>query len=524
MVMTEERVVSTLTCDEGGDCASTCICTDVGTRCDCACAEDGNVCNHGEKNPKPKEKSKRSKKAKATQAKLPGPVDELPEYKEAVQWAAGVSAEAEKKIARETSHIPIGVMLRLESLVGKQITARAFEMVQLWNGIAAEGTRPGQGDFHSIHEVMEGLACLPAQGENVAKWWHDIGYSSTSGYPEGINFYMLIVGHRSCYSDSAIQLRSALRGALASLLSEIPGPSKVMAIRQVREMAKPEKERSAVTLSELTSLINGFEWRRDRIETEGYESRKRYSVKEVQQQLTNDGLENYVVDCGEVRDTQQMRDAISEFGARVRGCSECGNWFAVAEDKVPYDWYKYCPGCERDGPNGIIVGGFNGTFEKGLIVYMREQTEKTIDVAVHLAMAEGTTVAHARQLLDGDSDKTPAEVASELRTCPMAGACQTKCAKMQVEGIRSIPITPKDGNYESCALYGFWGMVADVSDQETRDRVARQFMDQIAGSRHSAKKQSPMVKQETLIEAGEQSTEEPVAAVEPEIQVQTSLF
>ena len=36
---------------------------------------------------------------------------------------------------------------------------------------------------------------------------------------------------------------------------------------------------------------------------------------------------------------------------------------------------------------------------------VREWTEQSIDVSVKVALAEGTTIRHARELLNGDADR-----------------------------------------------------------------------------------------------------------------------
>ena len=34
-------------CDDFGQCSADCICNEPGVRCDCACATDGDYCEHG---------------------------------------------------------------------------------------------------------------------------------------------------------------------------------------------------------------------------------------------------------------------------------------------------------------------------------------------------------------------------------------------------------------------------------------------------------------------------------------------
>lgn len=185
---------------------------------------------------------------------------------------------------------------------------------------------------------------------------------------------------------------------LASLIPEIPTAPALFNTLEASQRELPESERRLVTLSEVVEILNAIEWRRDRIESaHRSHTGMRHGVKDVHAALSDAGLEDFVVDCGPVRGAAQMREVIAEFGARVRGCAApgCGNWFAVEEDKVPYDWYDRCPGCSTDGPKGIFIGG-NGdrSKEQALIDGVRGWTERSIDVGIKVALAEGTTVRH----------------------------------------------------------------------------------------------------------------------------------
>lgn len=46
--MDDEMIVSDVPCDEGGDCAPFCHCTEPGGACECVCATEGDTCDHGE--------------------------------------------------------------------------------------------------------------------------------------------------------------------------------------------------------------------------------------------------------------------------------------------------------------------------------------------------------------------------------------------------------------------------------------------------------------------------------------------
>ena len=237
-----------------------------------------------------------------------------------------------------------------------------------------------------------------------------------------------------------------------------------------------------------------MEWRRDRTESDSREhTGKRYDVEEVLATLRAAGITEVVVDCGQVRNAAQMREAIEEFGARVRGCKSCQNWFAVEEKNVPYHWYDRCPGCVSHGFRGVVFGGHNyESREEQLTSIVRRRTEATIDVRVHLALAEQTTIAHAGRMLMHGAQAAEAE-ADRLEPCPIAASCKSACGVMQDKGLRLIPITPVDGKFEFCQLFAYRRMVEGVADQEVRDRVALEWIrEMMDDERAGAKRQAEM--------------------------------
>ena len=471
---------------------------------------------------KPKKAGKR-KARKANQVKLPLPIDELPEYRDAVEWAVSVRAEAERQIAREASEVSIGVTQRIDALTGKTVTNRQRDLVELWSGVGARRKGGYHSEYYAIRELMLDFSLLPGIADNVGAWW--LFHSDKRGkqHDECMNFHVLIDRHYLAGSETALLMKDALRAVLASLLPGIPTAPALLGMLQVQQGKLPQDERRQVTLSEVVKILNEIEWRRDRIESsERSHIGIRHSVKDVHAALSDAGLEGFVVDCGPVRDAARMRDVIGEFGQRVRACVEwtCGNWFAVDKDKVPYDWYNRCPGCSTDGPNAIFVGGnANRTREQLLVDAVRGWTEQTIDISIEVALTEGTTVKHARELLGGNTDKTVEEVKSELTTCPVAAECETMCGVLQAKDLRNIPITPPDGRYGSCQLYGFRSM-ADGAECEAREAIAGEWIRQInEGARSAAKGQSRIFAPEV-----EEGYDADVEAEPVDVTVQASMF
>ena len=531
MVIAEKPIVSTAPCDEGGECAATCLCTDAGTRCDCACAEEGDVCNHGKKE-KPAPKRRRRRKSQAAQVKLPVPVDELPEYKDAVAWAVDVRVKAEKEIARETENISPGAMRRLKALADRGvITQRGFELVDLWDGVGARGRRPGEGDFHSIRELLKSLSSLPDIDASIADWWLNIVKSGRTVAREGqpaINFYLLIEGHRACNSESARGMRDVLRASLKDMLEGLPTPV------QVLEFLRDESDE--VELSRVVKFVNAVEWRRDRVETDRYDSRRRFSVAEINRILSDAGRSDFTVDCGVVGTVEEMREAVVKFGNRLRACPRCTNWFTVEASRADSYWHQPdCPGCER-GDEPIRFSNsppHESTVEERLVGGIDKWTRDSSDIATKVAIKNGMTILDARRKLIGE--KVPTDY-SVLETCPLAKDCPTLCGEMQTRGERSLPLTPENGEFDHCHIYSFYGMTEGM-DAENRETVAGKFIERIneaarverarseALAKEKARKSADdTADEETTANASETAEQAGSAGSAKDMAVQTNLF
>lgn len=470
---------------------------------------------------KPK-KARRRNAGKARTPRLPVPVGELPEYRDAVEWAVGVRAEAERKIAREASEVPIGVLQRIDALTSRTVTKRQRDIVELWSGVGARSKNGYHSEYYAIRELMQDFSLLPGIADDVGAWW--LFHSDKRGkeHDECANFHVLIDGHYTADSETALLLKDALRAVMASLIPEMPTAPALLEMLRAQQGELPEDERRQIALSEVVGILNEMEWRRDRIESSDRSHiGRRHSVEDVHTDLSDAELDDFIVDCGPVRDAAQMTDVIAEFGRRVRACAQpgCGNWFAVDEDKIPYDWYSRCPGCSTDGPKGVFIGGGDKSSEQTLVDGVCEWTERSIDVSVKVALAEGTTIRHARELLNATAEKTVEEVRRDLKACPMARECKTLCGTLQTGGLRTIPIAPADGKYGSCQIYRFRNM-ADGVEGEARETIAAEYIRQInEGARSTARKQARMFVPEV-----EEGKDVPVDEQPAEVTVQTAMF
>lgn len=419
-------------------------------------------------------KGRRRKKNRAAQVKLPVAVAELPEYKDAVAWAVDVRVEAEKEIACEAENIHHGAMRRLKALADRGlITQRGFELVELWDGVGARGRRPGEGDYHSIRELLKSLSSLPDVDASVIDWWLNIVKSDRTVAREGqpaVNFYLLIEGHRECRSESALGMRDVLRSALKDMFGGLPTPV------QVLEFLHDNSDE--VELSTLVKFVNAVEWRRDRVETDVYDSRRRFSVAEVHRILSDAGRSDFTVDCGVVGTVEEMREVVVKFEKRLRACPRCTNWFAVEASRADSYWHQPdCPGCER-GDEPIRFSNtpmHERTAEERLVGGIDKWTRGNGNIATKVAIKNGVTILDARRKLIGE--KVPTDY-SVLETCPLAKDCPTLCGEMQTKGERNVPLTPENGKFDHCHIYSFYGMTEGM-DAENRELVAGKFIDQI---------------------------------------------
>ena len=218
------------------------------------------------------------------------PVDELPEYREAVEWAVGVRAEAERKIAREASEVPIGVLQRMDALTGRTVTKRQRDLVELWSGVGARGKNGYHSEYYAIRELMQDFSLLPGIADDVGMWWlfHSDGRGKEHG--ECVNFHVLIDGHYRAESETALLLKDALRAVMASLTPEMPTAPALLEMLRAQQRELPEDERRQVALSEVVGILNEMEWRRDRIESpDRSHIGRRHSVEDVHTELSDAG-------------------------------------------------------------------------------------------------------------------------------------------------------------------------------------------------------------------------------------------
>ena len=224
------------------------------------------------------------------------------ELKTSLAWADHVREKAEREIKKIGRNIPTGTMHRLnhlQSVKPNGLSARHYELIQMWNGVGARALEhPSSIDCHAINAAMDGLSKLPGLKGYVKDWW--LFHADTrNDHRLQLNFSSLIKDFHRPHTESGVLLNDALKIALRSIVPEIPSPSIVYVLLGKKEREKPESERRRVTLSEVVEISNSLEQHRALVLNE--ENGRHYSVPEIQDILTNNGAENFVVDCGLVR-------------------------------------------------------------------------------------------------------------------------------------------------------------------------------------------------------------------------------
>lgn len=407
---------------------------------------------------------------------LPVAIDELPEAVGALAWAEEVRARAEREIERETTHITEGVMRRVEGEVGRGITQRHADIVRFWNGTGARATMitGGEGDdYYTISKTLEQIALLPALGEDAGVWW-TLNACPDREMMDGdrLALHCLYPNHYNAVTETAISLKETLKALLRAMLPAMP--DSLATYRIIADRTDGE-----IRLSKVVMTLNELEDMKDVIEVgdRSYEG-KAYDADTVLASLQDGGCD-VLVDCGRVRDAQQMSEVVSTFGATARGCKKCDNWFTVEPDNVKYNWYDRCPSCSKHWSPGIFVGrAERKSSEIRLVKGVDRWVSDTIALSPKLAIAENTTLAHATRILGGDLSDAPESRTAELQGCPLAASCETLCGELQRNEERAFPLTPESGRFEDCCLYDFYNM-ADGVEGDDREQIARKCINNI---------------------------------------------
>ena len=390
---------------------------------------------------------------------------ELPEYLRAVAWEEGMRDKAEREIARNVAHVPAGVKFFLDGL---DLDERALAVVSLWDGQAI-GTNVKTEQPHGIRSYMESICALPAQGDDIRKWWVS-QFCGERPHDERVNFSSLRPGFYCDDTESGALLEGVLRCALERLGKDAPDPAEVLAEISKLKAVIPIDENGSVNLTTVARVMSMIGWAKSCVSGTALEG-----CDVVDFLVSIDGADAAIgdrvkVDMGLVTaDLAEMRKIVDRFGyENLASCSGCLVWFVSGGRFVGS---KTCMLCGR----GSTI--FSGVSVKDrLIEVVRAEHDDRNDLALNFAWATGLSLRDARRLLV-ESDAVASALWMETQgrdssaaTCPVARECDTVCGKAQRDGVRALPLT-ESGEYEECPYYRYLDVVKDVDSWSVREQL-----------------------------------------------------
>ena len=406
-------------------------------------------------------------------------LDELPEYRAAVEWAISIRTKAEREIARDAVSVPAGALRRMDDLVERgELSERERDAVNLWSGV---GSSAGN---YTLRRLMENIALLPEAGADAPRWWMRQVSPVLHG-SERLNFNALRETHYACESETDNLLKSALRKCIAAQLDDLPSLTDLYRMLSDDMQAESVGQGRRIRLSEMTTMLNSLNRMRDVATDCEHLGRDSRSVDAVRSELELLGLD-FEEDCGFIRNAETVRDAVRRYGERARACSRCLNWHVVSEDDLDYEWRSNCVSCRGSMHRALF--GVDDEIERLPLRYdswalerlphlVRSIVEDTKDISLKVALVEGTTVNHARRMLATGAAAADAEDAG-LKPCPLASSCTSLCGRLQRSGRRKFPIAPFSGQYRDCHLYGAVSMTPEDAGDDLRERIASACLEQ----------------------------------------------
>ena len=411
--------------------------------------------------------------------KLTVRLDELPEYRAAVEWAISIRTKAEREIARDAVSVPAGALRLLDDLVERgYLSARERDAVNLWNGV---GSSAGN---YTLRRLMANITLLPPSGEDFSRWWMR-QVSPGADRSERLNFNALKETHYACESETDYLLKSALRKCIVALLDDLPSLADLYRMLSDDIAAESDGQGRRIRLSEMTNMLNSLNRIRAVATDCEHFGRDSRSVDAVRSELELLGLD-FEEDCGFIWNAEAVRDAVRRYGERARACASCLNWHVVSEGDVDYEWRSNCVSC-RGSMHRAFFGADDEVERPPLRYYswarerlphlVRSIVEDTKDISLKVALVEGTTVNQARRMLVTGATAADAEDAG-LKPCPLASSCASLCGRLQRSGRRKFPIAPFSGRYRDCHLYGAVSMTPEDAGDDLRERIASACLEQ----------------------------------------------
>lgn len=397
-------------------------------------------------------------------------ISALPEFQAAAEWRAGVFAFAESIIAEETAHIPDGVLARIDRLIGEgAISADSAALARAWSGVA-----PGEGARGSvILRLLRSISKAPSEGADLTKWW--IAQASDE---EDVDRMDLVFAHWSYTGKSEgapisiAALGECERALMLDAAKRMPGVVDVYDALSVDEQAARVGER--LRLGYIADRVNVM---RDQARLAGGEGADcdRVSVSDIQWTLGAAERDVYV-DCGPIRDAEELRDVMASLRSSGLGFSFCrvcavpGSVVWIAKQGAP-GWadFRHCGGCsvsDERGPQIGVVGAPHGTLMSLSGDVNFDQPEDAI-AAIALAIALRCSPADAAELLAERLDRADISGAR----CPRAAECGKSCGRLQALD-EAMPAISSGGDPEACDMKTYLDLADGVEGKAERWAIA----------------------------------------------------
>lgn len=413
-------------------------------------------------------------------------ISALPEFHAAAEWRAGVFAFAESIVAEETAYIPDGVLARLDRLAAEgAISADGAALARAWSGVA-----PGDGARGSvIQRLVRSIANAPAEGADLAKWW--IAQASDDDERDRMDMvftHWSYTGESEGAPVSIAALGECERALMLDAAKGLPGVIEAYDALCVDDDAARVDEQ--IRLGCVADRVNVM---RDQARLAGAEGAdfERLSVSDVHWTLGAAERDVYV-DCGPIRDAEELRDVMASLRSKGLGFSFCrvcavpGGVVWIAKQGSPgWSSFRRCGGCSVNDDRGPQYGAVSEPH--GALMSLSgdvdfDQPEESL-AAVALAIALRCSPSDASDLLAERLDR--ADITGVR--CSRAAECWKSCGRLQVLD-EDMPAISSGGDPDACDMKTYLDLADGVEGNAGRWAIALPLIKAARGEEDSEPK------------------------------------
>ena len=111
----------------------------------------------------------------------------------------------------------------MDALVGRTVTKRQRDLVELWSGVGARGKNGYHSEYYAIRELMQDFSLLPGIADDVGDVVAvSLGRATARNTASASISMCSSTGTITAESETALLLKDALRAVMASLVPGIP--------------------------------------------------------------------------------------------------------------------------------------------------------------------------------------------------------------------------------------------------------------------------------------------------------------